>query len=71
MKKTIIAIEKVEIALKNAKIDFEIITDDGSTDESLIKLKSLKNKIKLITQSNMGKGKAVQKLLSFQKKNLL
>ncbi len=71
--KTIITIiDEVEKALKNAKIDFEIIvTDDGSTDDSLKKLKRLKHKIKLITQSNMGKGKAVQNAIKFSKKKFI
>tara|TARA_B110000090_G_scaffold197967_1_gene236420 strand:- start:63 stop:767 length:705 start_codon:yes stop_codon:yes gene_type:complete len=54
-----ILLKKIDL-IKLAKIKIEIIAvDDGSTDDSLFILKKFK-KIKILTQKNQGKGKAVQ-----------
>ena len=54
-----IILKKIDL-IKLAKIKIEIIAvDDGSTDDSLFILKKFK-KIKILTQKNQGKGKAVQ-----------
>ncbi len=54
-----ILLKKIDL-IKLSKIKIEIIAiDDGSTDASLLILKKFK-KIKILTQKNQGKGKAVQ-----------
>ncbi len=54
-----ILLKKINL-IKLSKIKIEIIAvDDGSTDDSLFILKKFK-KIKILTQKNQGKGKAVQ-----------
>ena len=54
-----ILLKKINL-IKSSKIKIEIIAvDDGSTDDSLFILKKFK-KIKILTQENQGKGKAVQ-----------
>ena len=54
-----ILLKKIDL-IKLAKIKIEIIAvNDGSTDDSLFILKKFK-KIKILTQKNQGKGKAVQ-----------
>jgi dolichol-phosphate mannosyltransferase len=54
-----VLLKKISL-IKLSKIKIEIIAvDDGSTDDSLFILKKFK-KIKILTQENQGKGKAVQ-----------
>ena len=67
--KLISTIKKEIKKIKNFK--FDIITiNDGSTDNSLKILKSIKG-IKIVSQKNLGKGKAVQTGIKYSRSDLI